>query len=61
MGSHLAGSVPQGSFLGTVLFNVFISDLMQKLNAPLAILLMVLKWGDAVGSLEGQDALERGL
>lgn len=34
---------------------------MQNLNASLAILLMVPKWGVAVGSLEGQDALERGL
>lgn len=34
---------------------------MQNLNTSLAISLMVPKWGVAVGSLEGQDALERGL
>ena len=52
--------VPQGSILGPVLFNNFISDLV-RLSAPSANLQDDTKLSGAVGTSEGWDAIQKKL
>jgi len=49
----------QGSILGPVLLNVFISDLDVGLEGVLSKSAEGTKWGRAVGSIKGEEALQR--
>ena len=55
----VVNGVLQGSFLGTVLFNIFINDVDDGIECTLSKFVDDIKLSGAIGNIEERDAIHR--
>ena len=57
----MTSGIPQGSILGSMLFNIFIDDMHSGIECTLSKFSDEIKLSGAVNMLKGRDAIQRDL